>query len=39
MIASTRLKKSEISAFLALQVFKLSSRNILFRKKKDNRNC
>ena len=39
MIASTQRANTEIFAFLAVQVFKLWSRKVLFINKKDNRNC
>ena len=39
MIASTKITNSEISAFIAVLVFKLLSRKVLFINRKDNRNC
>ena len=39
MIASTQITKPEIFTFIALLVFKLLSRKVLFIDKKDNRNC
>ena len=39
MIASTRITNAEIFAFMAVLVFKLLSRKILFINRKDNRNC
>ena len=38
MIASTQMKNIEILAFIAVLVFKLLSRNVLFINRKDNRN-
>ena len=39
MIASTQTTNREIFAFIAVLVFKLSSRKVLFINRKDNRNC
>ena len=39
MIISTQLATTEIFAFLAVLVFVLLNRKILFINKKDNRNC
>ena len=39
MIASTQITNTEIFAFIAVLVFKLLSRKILFVNWKDNRNC
>ena len=39
MIDSTQITKTEIFTFIAVQVFKLSSRTVLFINSKDNRNC
>ena len=39
MIASTQIKSTEIVAFIAVLVFKLMSRKVLFINRKDNRNC
>ena len=39
MIASTQITNTEIFAFIAVLVFKLLSRKVLFINKKDNRNC
>ena len=39
MIVSTPLTNTEISAFIAVPVFKLLSRKVLFINRKDNRNC
>ena len=39
MIASTQITNTEISAFIAVLVFKLLSRKVLFIDRKDNRNC
>ena len=38
-IASTQITNTEIFAFMAVLVFKLSSREVLFINRKDNRNC
>ena len=38
MIASTKIKNTEIFAFMAVQVFKLLSRKVVFINRKDNRN-
>ena len=39
-IASTlKITNTEIFAFIAVLVFKLSSREVLFINRKDNRNC
>ena len=39
MVASTQITHTEIFAFIAVLVFKLFSRNVLFINRKDNRNC
>ena len=39
MIASTQITSTEIFVFIAVLVFKLLSRKILFINRKDNRNC
>ena len=39
MIASTQITNPEIFAFIAVVVFKLLNRKVLFINKKDNRNC
>ena len=39
MIVSTPITNAEIFAFIAVVVFKLLSRNVLFINRKDNRNC
>ena len=39
MIASTQITDNEIFTFIAVPVFKLLSRKVLFINKKDNRNC
>ena len=39
MIASTQITNIEILAFIAVLVFKLMSRKVLFINRKDNRNC
>ena len=39
MIASTQITNTEIFTFIAVLVFKLLSRKILFINRKDNRNC
>ena len=39
MIASTKITNTDISAFIAVQVFKLLSHEILYIKRRDNRNC
>ena len=39
MIASTQIINTEIFAFIAVVVFKLLSRKVLFVNRKDNRNC
>ena len=39
MITSTQITNTGIFAFVALLVFKLSSRKVLFINRKDNRNC
>ena len=39
MIASTQITNTEIFTFIAVLVFKLLSRKVLFIKRKDNRNC
>ena len=39
MIASTQITNTEIFAFIAVIVFNLLSRKVLFINRKDNRNC
>ena len=39
MIALTQITNTEIFAFIAVLVFKLLSRKVLFVKRKDNINC
>ena len=39
MIASTQITNTKYFAFIAILVFKLLNRIILFINKKDNRNC
>ena len=39
MITSTKITSTDISAFIAVLVFKLLSHKVLFIKSKDNRNC
>ena len=39
MVDSTQVKNTEIFAFIAVLVFNLLSRKILFINRKDNRNC
>ena len=39
MIASTQITNTEFFAFIAVLVFKLLSRKLLFVNRKDNRNC
>ena len=39
MIASTQIANTDIFSFIAVLVFKLLSRNVLFINRKDNRNC
>ena len=39
MIASTQITNTEIFAFIAVLIFKLLSRKVLFINRKDNRNC
>ena len=39
MIALTQITNTEVFAFIDILVFKLWSRKVLFRNKKDNRNC
>ena len=39
MIASIQIIDTEIFAFIAVLLFKLLSRNVLFINRKDNRNC
>ena len=39
MIASTHITSTEIFGFIAVLVFKLLSRKVLFKNRKDNRNC
>ena len=38
MIASTQVTNNEIFPFIAVPVFKILSRKVLFMKRKDNRN-
>ena len=39
LIALTQIAKIDISAFIAVLVFKLLSPRVLFTNRKDNRNC
>ena len=39
MIASTLITNTKIFAFIAVLVFKLFSRKVMFINRKDNRNC
>ena len=39
MIASTQITNTEIFAFIAVLVFKLLGRKVLFINRKDSRNC
>ena len=39
MIASTQLTNTEIFAFIAVPIFKLLNRKVLFINRKDNKNC
>ena len=39
MIASTQITNTEIFAFIAALVFQLLIRKVLFKNRKDNRNC
>ena len=39
MIASTQITNTETFAFVAVLVFKLLTRKVLFINRKDNRNC
>ena len=39
MITSTQTTNTEFFSFIAVLVFKLMSRKVLFKKRKDNRNC
>ena len=39
MFASTQITNTEIFAFIAVLVFKLVSRKVVFINSKDNRNC
>ena len=39
MIASTQITNTEISAFIAVLVFKLLSRKVLFINRKESRDC
>ena len=39
MIALTQKTNNEVFAFIAVQVFKLLSRKVLFKNRKDNTNC
>ena len=39
MIASTQIANTEVFAFIAVLVFKLLTRKVLFTNRKDNRNC
>ena len=38
-MASTQIADTEIFAFIAVLVFKLSNRKVLFINRKDNKNC
>ena len=39
MIASTQITNTEVFAFIAVVVFNLLSRKVLFINKKDDKNC
>ena len=39
IIASTQITNTEILAFIAVLIFKLLSRKVLFINRKDSRNC
>ena len=39
MIASTQIINSEIFEFIAVLIFKLLNRKVLFINRKDNKNC
>ena len=39
MVASTQITNTEISAFIAVLVFKLLSHEVLFINRQDNTNC
>ena len=39
MIASTQIRNIQIIAIIAVLIFKLLSRKVLFINRKDNRNC
>ena len=39
MVSSIKITNTEIFAFIAVLVFKLLSRKVLFINRKDNRNC
>ena len=39
MVSSTKIMNTEIFAFIAVLVFKLLSRKVLFINRKDSRNC
>ena len=39
MITSTQTTNTEFFSFIAVLVFKLMSRKVLFKNRKDNRNC
>ena len=39
MIAKTQITNTEIFAFIAVHVFKILSRTVLFINRKDNKNC
>ena len=39
MIASTQITNSQIFALIAVPVFKLFSRKVLFTNRKENKNC
>ena len=39
MIASTQITDTEIFVFIAILLFKLMSRKVLFMNRKDKRNC
>ena len=39
MIASTQIANTEVFAFIAVLIFKLLSRDVLFINRKDHKNC
>ena len=39
MVTSTQITNTEIFAFIAILIFKLLSRKVLFINRKDKRNC